>query len=123
MSGVEDLLALAARVEALSGPDRMIDRDIAIATMGWPAAAFTDSPTPEYTASIDATLTLVPDCRHTELAMQDRHSGRWKWVLRGGYGVRSEARGATPALALCAAALRARSLVSLPSDMEIDSNG
>lgn len=64
---------------------------------------------PRYTASLDAALTLVPPGWFTLMAMEDRHSHSWRWDLRGGFGVEVGARAATPALALCAAALDALS--------------
>jgi hypothetical protein len=62
----------------------------------------------EVKAYLDAAMTLPPPGATTCLAMEDRHSGRWRWELRHGYGVRTSAWAATPALALVAAALRAR---------------
>lgn len=102
------LLALAARCEAASGPDRTIDNAIADACglrspsdpAGWP---------PCYTAGLDCALSLVP--------------GGWRWEV----GVDGEAyadaespagagcdgtEAVTPALALCAAALRARAALA-----------
>lgn len=126
-----DLLELAARVEGLTGPDREVDAEIALATgivrerdgncfyghrdysvlvlerdyydhEGGPPEL------PHFTRSLDAAMTLVPEEWFTKLAMQDRHSLRWKWELRGGFGHNCSAWSATPALALMAAALRAR---------------
>lgn len=65
-----DLLALADRCEAAQGPDRELDAAIK-KTIGdaWDYAADwgpRDNCNPvakPYTASIDAVLTLVPDCR------------------------------------------------------------
>ena len=117
-----DLLALAARVEAAKGPDRALDGDIAVA-MGWevtwvearrhggrywrrPDCSWTHEDSadiPAYTASLDAAASLVPSgwdwCRDIDLGVccyrpEDR-------ILIPG-------RAATPALALTAAALRAR---------------
>jgi hypothetical protein len=107
-----DLPALIARVEAATGPDREIDQAIAVYQKNANRPA--DKPRVigvanawDYTASLDAAVSLVP-------------SG-WDWCISKGWGeaaiaslapaekvaeVTTEA--ATPALALCAAALRAR---------------
>jgi hypothetical protein len=69
-------------------------------------------PIAAYTASLDVAMTLVPEGWFTFLATQDRHSLRWKWHLRGGFGVNAATRAATPALALAAAALRARAALA-----------
>jgi hypothetical protein len=82
MTRAEELLALAARVEALSGPDRDLDAEIAVAVSGdagaWvvrpsPQSVFAHLPgwyrtsddkshqAPAYTASLDAAMTLVPE--------------------------------------------------------------
>lgn len=106
----EELLALAERVEGLDGPDWEVDAAIA-------STVYRDNcrnpiwecgDVAAYTASLDIAMTLVPDGAHTALAMQDRHSNRWEWELRFGYGVRRSSWSATPALALTAAALRAQ---------------
>lgn len=124
-----ELLALAERCEAATGPDRAIDFAIfrtlhpEYAGPEWkefagglrhvndgsdircvPPASLTPS---QWTASLDAALTLVPE--------------GWDWCLSRGTGEPAVASmsptdrvggpcvtGATPALALCAAALRAR---------------
>ena len=119
-----DLLKLADRVEALDGPDREVDVEVALCT-GWEnrlgakqewlkpnGFASTEGP-PYFTASLDAAMTLVPD--------------GWLWEV-GNYAAKGDAtvthpnynpdtyngiqvwvEAKTPALALCAAALRARS--------------
>lgn len=113
-----DLIALAERCEAATGSDRELDAAIAglfthdvesdDGDFWW--GPFDAAPTrvPDFTASLDAALSLVPEGWHTHLALQDRHSLRWKWHLRGGFGVNAESRAQSAALALCAAALRAR---------------
>ncbi len=106
----ENLLALAARCENATGPDRELDADIAL-TQGWTEhpgdnwiGPFGQIAVPYYTASLDAAVTLVP-------------GPAWWWVeaqplVHGAYlsgcGDERVARGTTPALALCCAALRAR---------------
>lgn len=93
---------LIAALEAATGPSFVLDLSIAFYVR--PAdIAQTLGPRP-YTASIDAAMTLVPE--------------RWQWVLDGGdtpsraclldRGERCvDVTGATPAIALCIAALRA----------------
>jgi hypothetical protein len=66
----------------------------------------------EFTASIDAALTLVPEGWHISLLAQDRYTQRTNVILakngdNSGFCVGSE-NVATPALALAAAALKAR---------------
>lgn len=124
-----DLNELADRVEALSGPDRRVDCAI-FATVypdkfGDSAAMYAridwtrnradwmwlrDLGMPAYTASIDAAITLVPDgwnwgvWRRHDWAKQNAqvwHPQQESWTKHGD--------AATPALAIVAAALRARS--------------
>ena len=132
MADRETLLALAARVEQAQGPDREIELAIfrllnpQYAGPEWKPYAGglrhvndgSDARTPpdprtaapRWTASLDAALTLVPE--------------GWRWAVHGGpwtrgphatllaptYVSKSDqtADAATPALALIAAALRAR---------------
>ena len=125
------LLALAGRVERLTGPDREVDAEIWLAVT--PGAtrrktSYVHAATqrtceldetrvlqpdgrrelvivPNYTASLDAALTLVLEDAWVSLTMQrqmNRADIRWSddsSVVRSG---------ATPALAMVAAALRAR---------------
>lgn len=119
-----ELLALAERVEALSGADREVDAKVALAVgyKTWPdgygegnewedpsgnrlprARGWGAQP-PAFTASLDAAMGLVPE------------GPGWWWVVNGApsaaVGHAPEpahfAHAATPALALTAAALRAR---------------
>jgi hypothetical protein len=132
---VEELIA---RLEAATHPSRALDLMICrVALNSEPlghAAGMTDDmllsynpfgPFPHYTLSIDAALTLVPDNDSPELP------GKWRWALAwpayvdgvwqpgkhradihhplsSGGGPRWVGLGATPAIALCIAALRAR---------------
>lgn len=130
-----ELERLAERVEAATGPDRQLDAlieayrqrdrypDAVAVRMGklWSAVACKGPGRGwrrygiffqhhAYLASLDAAMTLVPEGWHTRIALEDRHSRRWSWTLRGGYGSESQSRAATPALALTAAALRAAAL-------------
>jgi hypothetical protein len=122
------LIGLAERVEALTGPDREVDcliwatvihggyewtdaNILRVPSCGLRIGSFDPAltgrnftcwhePIPAYTASLDASLPLAPEGwfkleRQTNDWMALGLTGRW-------------CRGATPALALCAAALRAR---------------
>lgn len=114
-----DLLVLAEWCETATGPDRELDAAIQRAlgsgsTEHWFADFLgnwvTDDHAPTYTASLDAAMTLAGSDAGFWLA-----KGR-KWAA--GYGdefaLGDGGEAATPALALCAAALRARA-ASTPS--------
>jgi len=139
------LIALAERCEQASGPDRELDRDIGFAALGWKTyqhgefslirghdgESWADHPGSTYTfftASIDAALTLIPDdCALDQLGTWEHHHlqalGPWYAIIRDPrakfmMNPRSD-HTATPALALCAAALRARaSAASSPTAPE-----
>jgi hypothetical protein len=116
---------LARRVEEAAGADRALDAEIheAVTTFpariggpGWHDGALVVPafpgwiPLPAYTASLDAAMSLVPDKWGTTLDIKASDRNRCEARLWfDGEGVRP-VRGvaATPALALCAAALRAR---------------
>lgn len=136
----KEMLDLAARVEAASGPDRELDADIAIAirwrVLGniqhwvhdWPAgyehgsyegtirlANYPDGEgykVPEFTASLDSAMSLIPQGAEWKCEGWPEpskvHSGAsaTAWVQGA-----ARVYAATPALALCAAALRARAQV------------
>lgn len=92
---------LIARIEAATGPDREIDMGI-LTMLGH---AYLGGP-PRYSDSLDAALSLVPEGASFNLARELR--GR-AWAAVYVPGVTTNALSAcTPALALCAAALRAR---------------
>lgn len=111
------LMDLADRVEKAEGADRAIDLDIArlrgVTVMRQRAD---DSGADEYThwhytASLDAALSLVPEGR--DWHVQNNPSAGWSWAtvryadgIPAGWGAEM-ARAKHPALALCAAALRA----------------
>jgi hypothetical protein len=129
------LLDLAARVEALSGPDRAVDAEIQrllgsgsgehwFADMN--GAWVKDEFAPDYTSSIDAAMTLLPEGWRIEQIGEWydaplRAKGPWLAIIyrpqfrisdggTGGGGdpfARCE-NTATPAIALTAAALRAK---------------
>jgi hypothetical protein len=122
-----DKLELAERCEKATGPQRELD--VAIAIECGPAAkrleslmagsphntvaeiakeADRESPLvciPSYTASLDAAVTLVPEWMIASIEVYLDHG---EALVRYPYYSGKESRAATPALALCAAALRAR---------------
>lgn len=106
-----DLLKLAERCEAATGPDRELDAEIgAIHAAEFLGFAVGRQPGCQaYTASIDAAMTLVGDDSGMSFAKSVNNSGGWSVAL---YDENVMARGATRALALCAAALRARAATS-----------
>jgi hypothetical protein len=122
------MLELAERCEAGDGPDDALAMAIVRLDYDTPGGIglgcnydpvlWMDRHGLDPVTSMDAAMMLIPDGRHTEIAMQDRHSGRWKWGLRGGFGVRSEARASSAARALTAAALRARHALALSKGSE-----
>lgn len=124
------LIALAKRCEAAAGPDRELDADIAL-TQGWAQLRGDNwcGPTggicvPAYTASLDAAKTLVPEdalwkAQHTINIGDDETfecpKGEPPKDFKAGVGIGNvpmhweHGRSfCSAALALCAAALRAR---------------
>ncbi len=101
MSGAE-MEALIQRVEAAEGPDRELDGEI----HGIPSAACCDwDDVPHYTASLDAAASLIPEGYDWIL---ERTNGGLTICARVGHNDPDRnSWGDTPALALCAAALRA----------------
>jgi hypothetical protein len=97
------LLELAERCEKATGPD--FDLSFAI----WQAAIEPIAPSsrqPDYTASLDAAMTLVPEGAELVTLVLINSAGRMPSAgIDGGEHI---SHAATPALALCAAALRAR---------------
>ena len=131
-----DPTTLADRVERAEGASRALDAEIENLLAGGSAAdlsyILTDiertSAPPPYTASLDAALTLVPegwgwDVGDVHPPCEEYADGGWPWCeiwIRNGGGRdrvpgmnrtpsgRNHLNANTPALALCAAALRAR---------------
>ena len=130
-------MKLSDQVEAATGADRELDARVAVAT-GWTDSAgkqwgvtaphwynqdrrcITElvwsyagqgAYLPAFTASIDAALTLVPEGWQM-IYGQDvpERSFRRLSLNKGGFSPYFQGLAATPALALCAAALRARRL-------------
>jgi hypothetical protein len=131
------LIALAERCEAATGPDWKLDGLIADELSDWENLGghweqhkvsgerrrTSYPPAPLYTASIDAAMTLVPEgYRVTSLAETVVECDQpWRailWERRQNPKRRPFGDGATAALALCAAALRARA--STLKSREID---
>lgn len=118
------LLELAERCEKATGPDRVLDGDIAEALgfrvknvahqVIYTHAGLPGSTSPlRYTASIDAAMTLVPE------------GAEWSLDSAGVYAVVNHKPGAaaTPAIALCIAALKARAERSIPRDALAECDG
>lgn len=102
------LTELADRCERAVGPDRELDQDIHEIVVIRSALSGTIYPySKKYTASIDAAMTLVPDQWNVSL----RGFGQsWNVVMndmKTGPMQQSFSHASTPALAICAAALRA----------------
>lgn len=125
-----DLIALAERVEAATGPDLDLERDIATA-LGAGAAYIAGSRDWHFTKSLDAAITLVPEgwrwimrqaCPDkanpdergffARLETEDFETVTWGkgdcWITDHIAGQEAKCWAATPALALTAAALRSR---------------
>ena len=111
-----DLLALADRAEAATGPDR--DIDVAIAPLIGVRVVEHSHPLgrrfydkngadvllPRFTASLDAAMSLVPEGWEWRLYSNSLRKGPEAQLQRDKIII---TRGATPALALTAACLRA----------------
>ena len=138
MNDGSSLSDLIARLEKAAGPDRELDRAIALA-MGWTESRASmhmlrsPSGTQEfpyaYTRSIDAAMTLVPDDQW--LALSGPHSKiggfyhgtgpkRFDVLIGKSDDGGGEAKGATHAIALCIAAMKA---VSVAERTVRDENG
>jgi hypothetical protein len=121
MTKADELLALAIRCEQATGPDRELDLRIAKrreqkpipesanridGEMVWsgPLGFFL----PAYTASLDAAMALVPEGCPWALCSPDGDEPAFATLAMTMAGDAEHGSGATPALALCAAALRAR---------------
>lgn len=119
----ERLLALAARCEAATGTDRGLDAEIG-EVFGVEPKRYNvyrrnryprqllrvDERFPYYTTSLDAAMTLIPEQYRLGTLMEFDGEGRWaaKLFNRGKPGGLPAAGGASAALALVVACLRAR---------------
>lgn len=118
---------IIAALEAADGPDWDLNAGIARA-LGWELIEVSHTAgrtgawkkpngelmyaAPFFTASLDAALTLVPDDANWGVSTprQPNMSGKRYWASLHGYGGKPTGTyGATPAIALCIAALKARS--------------
>ena len=119
-------MTLIERLEAATGPDRELDEEIALVT-GWgfdpefltlqwtsPDGQISKSLPPNFTGSIDAAMTLTPEIEKPHfpwLAVKSNNPNnpigcRCEMWLDNVQNFRG--RGATIAIAVCIAALRAR---------------
>lgn len=110
----DDLLALAARCESEES-SRELDRALHRVRVG----VFPKEEAPEYTASLDAAVTLVPEgCwRHSGSGKLDEDEPLWGCVVEEPWAPPTAELGSgesnhNEALAICAAALRARHALS-----------
>ena len=98
---------LIERLEKATGPGRSLNLAIAEAVKGPPPEGFKVWPICEnYTASLDAALTLVPESRWL-VGAGAPYTSPWANV-RCGEDDTIHVYAATPAIALCIAALKAR---------------
>jgi hypothetical protein len=111
MTTRETLVGLAVRCEQATGPDRELDRAVWYALQdilsGDPAHG------PTYTASLDAAMALLPPnwkLRQMQFSAPCADDRKWHLNLHGGREGEDTfvGRGASIALALTAACLRAR---------------
>lgn len=133
-----ELLALAERCEKATRPDAYADYLIHAHVMGWRipdelncftwcvgenyqfghpdderrAIYISENDLPNYTLSLDAAMSLVPEGDHVVLSSihpdEEVMDGRWHALVGAPESTVDPSHGATPALALCAAALRAQ---------------
>lgn len=106
---------LIAKLETAEGPSRELDFAIA-AAVGWPDAPYSKQHARRYTESTDAALTLVPEGWQWKVGFQKTLAEKATPIAMvyapdktGAFDERLRAYvAATPALALCIAALKAR---------------
>lgn len=107
----QKLIELAERCEAAAGANHQLEIDICkVVEPDRPAGLRT----PNYTYSADAAMTLVPEgqgCTIVQNIGGFPHRAT-VWTTKGAVADIQGQPGATPALALCAAALRARAAVA-----------
>jgi hypothetical protein len=106
----DELLALAARVEAATGADRELDYAVA-AAFDWPDSPFMRQNARRYTESLDAAASLVP--KEWRWSVETLSSAGplalcEHWPPSGPRHPHTRGEAATPALTLTAACLRAK---------------
>lgn len=106
MTTAQELVDLAARCERAAGADRELDGDIADAALGPVKAPYRRGRCENYTSSLDAAMALVPEGLRFEVTTTGFKPGA---IVCGNRFTSASA--STPALALTAAALRARAAV------------
>jgi hypothetical protein len=106
MTTETELLELAERLEKATGADDATDWAIAEAVGCAPGLA--------YTASLDAAMTLVPEGAKAATVNWCPYGSGVAEVYLGNPGPMFGTEAATPAIALCAAALRARATTQTP---------
>jgi hypothetical protein len=121
-----DMLKLMARLKAVRGPDRVLDRDLARLATGqqhqwWhPCMSAWGKGVPHYTVSFEAALTLLPKAVYVEVGgSTDTHDpGVWpavtiRWLPPGQTDPKkwwgTVQGGPSFALAMCLAAVEVRS--------------
>jgi hypothetical protein len=113
MTKTQELLELAERCEKATGDDASLDHDIWIA-VGRPAEYLVRDlklDPPDYTVSLDSAMTLVSKGWSVALHAHSDDQSRAS-VYSGNPAAHDFRYAATPALALCAASLRARGELS-----------
>lgn len=112
-----DIAELIAKLEKATGPDPELDVDI----LAYITGTDRDSPRPypsfqvrRFTASTDAALMLVPaDPIYYDWSVE-RDDDLYKASIHAPHGQRAPSLGATPPIAICIAALKARAGGALP---------
>lgn len=129
MTDPATLRALASRIEALTGPDREVDAEVACAMRGYTMHADSKpadgtfafwfgkpeeseccncSSWPAFTASLDAAAGLTDGMAWSLSCQRSPDMGGRNWNASVSFSRNYPGKAATPALALLAAALRAR---------------
>lgn len=110
---------LLDRLRAAGGPDRRLDIEIACFVSGLSVEHFNEAISdggdwseeewPRYTASLDSAMTLVPEGMEWVVTSNGAKASMWDKNNHDIHEIRNSGEVATPALALCIAALLARS--------------
>lgn len=114
---MSDIKGLIARLEIADRPDARLDRAIALAvdTFQPPDRGSPVGNWLAYTASVDAALTLVTPLCWARVQTATRDAIPMAWVTNEKDEHCYEGYGATPAVALCIAALKARAALPSPT--------